>query len=380
MARRNYEEIEQLKKDLNVARLWSFSRINTYITCSYSYFLKYIKKEKERETSIYSLLGTAFHDILEKYYNHKISYEEMLDEANAVMLNIELNTDLRFDKSDKDKNENIKNKYFECIRHFFENHKSVDFKVLTEKEIIIKIGNHYFQGYIDAIHKEKDTYIITDYKSSTIYTGEKIDKESKQLRLYALGLMQKGIPIDKIKCQWNFLKYCSVSFLQKNGKSKTMYCERNSWIAKMSNQIRIALNDLKTYSEEEINSLIEKSINLNDASLLPNDVINKFTITDCYVDIPLSVEIINDLTNELNEKVIEIYTKEKEYEDTKDESIWYKTVTDKCSYFCFNLCGFTASQCSCYKEFLDNIKMFKKDNSSSMSDGTDDWMRDLGLI
>jgi ATP-dependent helicase/DNAse subunit B len=81
MARRNYEEIEQLKKDLNVARLWSFSRINTYITCSYSYFLKYIKKEKERETSIYSLLGTAFHDILEKYYNHKISYEEMLDEA-----------------------------------------------------------------------------------------------------------------------------------------------------------------------------------------------------------------------------------------------------------------------------------------------------------
>ena len=54
--------------------LWSWSRYNIFKTDPYSYFLKYIKGEKEdRRDSIYCVSGGYCHDILEKYYNGEIS-------------------------------------------------------------------------------------------------------------------------------------------------------------------------------------------------------------------------------------------------------------------------------------------------------------------
>ncbi len=57
-------------------------------------------------------------------------------------------------------------------------------------------------------------YII-DYKTSTIYKGDKLVLHSFQLILYALALEKMGYKINKIG--WNFLKYVRKITRFKNG-------------------------------------------------------------------------------------------------------------------------------------------------------------------
>ena len=48
-------------------RIWSWSKINTYMISPYEYYLKYILKEKEdKKDCIYATTGGIAHDILEK--------------------------------------------------------------------------------------------------------------------------------------------------------------------------------------------------------------------------------------------------------------------------------------------------------------------------
>ena len=70
------EELEAIKKKHNVQRLWSWSRMNTYMTSKFEYLLKYILKSKEdRCDSSYVTLGTICHDTLDKFYEGEIEYE-----------------------------------------------------------------------------------------------------------------------------------------------------------------------------------------------------------------------------------------------------------------------------------------------------------------
>jgi RecB family exonuclease len=371
---------EAIKRKYGVDRLWSFSRVNSYIGCPYSYFLKYVKKVKEQKTSIYSVLGSEFHDILEKYYNDELAYEEMADSAEAIMLHVNV-MDMKFDYSDAEKNKKMQTKYFECVRHFFKNYKPLKAKILTEKEVTILVGLHAFFGFIDSVHKDDDgNYIITDYKSSTAYRGEKILKEGRQLLLYALGLNQAGIPLDKIKCQWNFLKYCDVSYEQKNGKTKTSTIERSAIIDGLESRIKMALKD-NGVDEFEIADLLSKSIRLNDFSLLPDYVEEAFTIEDCYVQVPVTQANIDTLVADISKAVEEILVKESEYfEDESKEDIWFKTLTDRDTFFCSNLCGYTSRQCICYKTYLDNRDMFKVNPEETGFGADNDWMKEVGLV
>ena len=378
--RKTKEELEQLKQKYNTDVLWSFSKINNFTTCCYCYYLKYIKKEKELDDSTYAILGNNAHDILERLYNNEIKYEDMINEFDGVMLSAELN-DMKFDRYDNDKNENIKNKYTKCLQHFFQNHIPVKSKCMTEEFIVINVNNNYFQGYVDFIHKEDDTYIITDFKTSTIYTGQKIQKEGKQLILYALGLHQKKVPLDKIKIRWNFLKYNSVTFTLKNGKEKTMNCERYIWVGSIKSYLRRNLKDLG-YDENEAEIMLDKCINDNDISSLPKEIQDLYSIDDCYVYIEFNQDAIDNLVNDLTETIEKIKKKEKQFEIMNDDIIFNREILDKDSYFCLNLCGFNSSQCRLFKEYLENRDMFKdKGKGKSDDDVLDmDWMKEIGLV
>jgi len=371
-------DISALKEKYGVDRIWSFSRVNTYIGCPYSYFLKYVKRLKELRTSIYSVLGSEFHDILEKFYLGKIEYDDMVHMANAIILDVN-EKDMKFDRSDAEKNKSMSKKYFECIRHFFLNYKPLSAKILTEKEIVIQVGKNIFIGYIDAVHKESETYIITDYKSSTVYSGEKkILQEGRQLILYALGLNQGGIPLENIRCRWNFLKYASITFFQKNGKPKTMISERNGIVEKLEAQIKIAMKDIGI-DEYETADILTRAMRSNDMTLFPTEVQNKFTIEDCYVDVPINQTNIDKLQNEFVETINDIVKKEIEFEESGDDGIWKKVLSDRDTFFCSNLCGYTPKVCPCYKDFLDNRDLFKKPENADLGEDAD-WMKELGLL
>lgn len=369
--RRNAQEIAQLKLKLKTDRLWSHSRIDTFHNCSYAYLLKYIKNIREKHVGIYSYLGGAFHDILENYYNNKCSYDSMIQEVDNILLNTDL-SDMRFVKNDEEKHNKIREKYYACIKHFFTNHVPIKQNVLTEKEITVRILNHWFIGYIDAVYKEDDIYHIIDYKTSTMFPKNKIPQKGQQLTLYALFLIQNGIPASNIRIKWNFLKYVNVSFIHK-GVEKNYNYERHVLVAKLARFIRQDLKELK-FKYDEITAILEICEQENSLNNLPQKVQDKYIINDCYVNIPITSSSIMSLQEYLHLTILNIFQLEKKYETTHDETPFHKEVCDSDSYWCTNICGY-GGHCRCFSAYMSKKNIFNKEHSNDT-----DFLKQLGII
>ena len=375
MARKTKEYLEKIKKKYKVDQLWSWSKFNTYKNSSYEYFLKYILHTREdRDDGIYGASGNVCHDILENFYSKKINYTDMLQEYEDALFTFNAG-ELKYDRTNEDKNNNIAQKYEACIRHFFQNHNVVNAKVEIERFIIIKIGDYIFQGYIDFMHKEGVYLIITDFKTSSIYSGKKIDKEKGQLILYAEGLRQLGVPLDKLKIRWNFLKYISIEVPQANGKTTIRNIARNEIGKSLNSNVKMWLNKTKKYSEEEVESYLDLLSMTNDISCLPDDIRDKYKTDDCYVYIPFTQEEIDNLKSNIIDTIAEINQKEIDYMTTKDENIWWEEITDDQSYFFANLSGYSANLHKPYAEYLEKRKAFL-DSADSKGDDLS-WMEGL---
>ena len=212
--RLSYEELNEVKKKFGVNELWSFSKFDSYRTSKYEWMLKYIKHLPENNdmVSAYASLGNAVHDVIEKLYDGSMDYENMREEFEDIwMTNIDI-AGLVFDRNDTSKNDNIKNKYYKDLIHFFSNYNKLPYKMQNEKFVTIKITDDIvMQGYIDACYKDENgVFTIVDYKTSTQYSGKAIEEHAAQLVLYSEALRQLGVPKDKIRCCWNFLKYVNV--------------------------------------------------------------------------------------------------------------------------------------------------------------------------
>jgi len=377
VARKTGEELEKLKKKYNVHQLWSWSRYNCYKNSVYEFYLKYIAKVKEdRDDGIYGVSGNACHGILEKFYSKEIEYEDMLQEYENVLFTFNAG-ELKYDRTNEEKNNNIANKYESCLRHFFQNHKVINNKkVEIEKFIIVKVNNFIFQGYIDFIHKEDGYFIITDWKTSSIYTGKKIDKEKGQLVLYAEALIQLGVPLEKIKIRWDFLKYVIVEVQQANEKIVERNIARNEIGSSLKSNAKMWLKKAKCYSDEEIESYLELLVMTNDINSLPEDIKIKYKLSDCYVYIPFSQEEIKKLKADIVDAIVDIGKKECEYMKTKDENVWWEEVTDSESYFFANLSGYSANLHKPYAVYLEKRKYFSSADNKKDEDDLS-WMDNL---
>ena len=375
MARKTKKQIEELKKKFNVDRLWSWSRYNCYKTSKYEYMLKYIQKAKETRKNIYGDSGNLCHDVLEKFYSGEIKYEDMISEYEEGLLTFNL-AELKYDRSDDEKNEKIAQKYEACIKHFFKNHKIINHKLALEKFITIKIKPFVFQGYIDSVYKVGDKYYITDWKTSSIYKGKKIDKEKGQLILYAEGLRQMGVPLNQIVCQWAFLKYVDITFMQKNGREKTMTAERHIWVGKIKSKLRMNLKDIG-WEEDEIDEAVNYATEFNTIENLPKEVQDLYKVEDCYVEIPFNQDEIDELKEDIYHTLMEIHKKENEYAKTEDDEIFWDEVNDGNSYYFANLCGYSAEQHKPYGQYLSDREMFKDKEEEEVD--SSDWMDELNL-
>ena len=82
-------------------------------------------------------------------------------------------------------------------------------------------------GIVDFIGLNDDGSIdIIDYKTSTMYKGEKQILHSFQLILYAICLENMGFKINRIS--WNFLKYARKVRRFKNGNTRLTNVERRT--------------------------------------------------------------------------------------------------------------------------------------------------------
>lgn len=391
--RLSFEELEKVKEKYKVDTLWSFSRFDTYRTSKFEYLLKYIQKKKENNDviSAYAPLGGAVHDLIEGLYEDKLKFESLSSEFDDVWTtNIEV-ADLKFDRCDSTKNNSIKNKYYIDLMHFFSNYNKLPYKMINEQFLTIKISDDIvFQGYADALYQNEDGIItIVDYKTSTKYSSKSLLSHSAQLVLYSEALRQKGIPQNKIKCCFNFLKYVDVDCEQVNGKIKTRSIERCEIGDKLQSSVKIWLK--KFGYENNIMEYLDALVQTNDIKCLPKEVQDKYVIHDCYVYIDDIWNLYESLKEEIIETIKEINEKTDKYNELKDIDLnaaehlfWDDEESLKAqSYYYNNLSGYNIPTIKPYKEYLDKINADKNNdllnnrNNDEIPEDDLSWLNDL---
>ena len=386
--RKEYSEIKELAEKNHCTDVFSWSKYKTYLDDTYTYYLRYIVKiPPDRFDGIYAKSGSDIHECIEAFYKGELDHQGMLDKYEDLLFENTMNG-LKYDRSDEEKNKSVGDKYEDCIRHFLLNHNKIPHKIKLEEFIGSVIGDTYFQGYIDAFHIEerdgKKKVVITDWKSSSIYKGDKYEHEKGQLLIYIEGMHQKGIPYEDIIARWNFLKYVNITVIQANGKTKVRQLERNNYVEKLSSSIKMWLKKLTTLDEDTQATLLEESIANNSLKGLPIEVQNQFVVDDCYVEIEFTEDDITELKNNIIETISDIKEKEKEYNALIDtdkeqaERVWWQEVTDSQSFFMANLSDYSADIHKPYKEYLENREMFL--NKDDADDDDNEWLKDLGLL
>lgn len=356
MSRLTHEELQEVKKKYGVDRLWSWSRMNTFLNSKYEYLLKYIlKAEEDRCDSCYTTLGTICHDTLDKFYEGEIKYGDMIDNYNDGFTTAITIADLKFNRSDEEKNKSIGKKYNDNLIHFFNNHTVYNKKLLIEKPVTVNIGGNVFIGYIDALYKDDDgCYHIIDFKSSSIYTGNKLEENSGQLTIYAIALSQQGIPLDKIKICFNFLKYCTIKYEQKNGAIKYRNVERCEIGEKLQSNAKTWLKHFGYEPDEYLKEMLDT----NGIDCLPEEVKEKYEITDCHVYIDLTEKLVQKWTDLIVTTLKDIELREADYKETRSDKCFWddEESVNKQSYYYANLCSYSANKLLPYKAFLEKLE------------------------
>lgn len=361
MARLTSEELQTLMKNEGVSRIWSWSKWNCFHTSPYEYFLKYILHKKEDRTDcIYTTTGGIAHDIMERRYTGKLPYEQMIDDFEDGWVTAFNIAEMKFDRNSPEKNDKISQKYYENLRHFFMNHTPLKYKPVIEQFVKAKIGDNLFQGYIDVCFKDDEgNFNILDWKTSSIYKGKKAENECGQLVVYAIGLNQQGIPMDNIRICWNFLKYVSIQYEQANGAIKTREVERCKIGESLQTNAKMWLKKLG-YADQ-VDDYLKLLLDTNDIKCLPKEVQEKYIISDCYVYVPLTDELINRWKETIISTINDIELREKDYEETHSDKAFWDTdeSVEAQSYYFSTLCGYSPNLHLPYKAYLERTEKAK---------------------
>ena len=200
-------------------QLWSYSRLSSFNSCPYAWYLHYIEQEPE-EDNWYAIHGTLVHEILESIANKKMS----LDEASMYYAE-------HYDDNLEYISSKIKdNTYGKCSNFF----SSYEFDYLNnnvvgaEVHLPFNIGELNFHCYIDLLLTNKNKeYIIYDYKSSAypfkkngvdlLKSQENIFQDhERQLYLYAEAVKQNygAYPVELSWLHFKDSKIASIPFVK----------------------------------------------------------------------------------------------------------------------------------------------------------------------
>lgn len=315
----SYEKRKELMKQYGVDRIYSYSRISTYLSNPWAYKMNYLEKVGADTSNVYTIIGTIVHDLLEDYYNGKYKYEELADKFQEKIMEWRLEYPQHTFMST-----NVETNYLIDVAHYFDNFIPLKGKVVTEEPIKIvfksdKDKNYVFVGYADAmkatVDKEgnRNVYIF-DFKTSSKsgFSGAKLIDKGRQLLLYGIGIQQRfKLPTENIHVMFDMAKYAQVKYKLKTGKwSKTQLIERKEIVDKRDKQIRGYLTELE-YDFFEIDELMEKSIAENTFEYLPKEVMDNLVISNAYIEVPFTDETVKETTEWAIDNIDELEVKEK---------------------------------------------------------------------
>jgi len=202
-------------------RTWSFSSMNTYITCPKQYELTYVNPVIPYTETEATIWGTRVHEALEHYGRDGV---ELKDEFLPYKKYVDKILSLPGEK------------LFEQKFAFTRNLEYTDFDA----------ANAWCRGIIDVAIVDGDRAIAADYK-----TG-KVRPDSDQLKLFAAFIMQKHPEVKSVRTVYLWVKFGKTTtetytrsdlpaiwqhFMAKAARLEKSY-ESNRWVAKPSGLCR----------------------------------------------------------------------------------------------------------------------------------------------
>ena len=371
MSRLSREKLNELKEKYNTDRIWSFSRMNSYVNMPWEYYIKYVLRKKVDTSNAWTYQGTAVHDIIQDHIKGKYPHEKMLELFDELQIRHQIEKpELKFPS------DSIKESYIENLRHYF---KHIDYSDISDLEKAIELPikavfkdsngqNILFIGYADLIYRENDKFYIVDFKTSSKgkFSGVSLEESAKQLKIYAIGLHQMfNVDYENIILRFDMQKYVKVSFLQKNGKwSKPTLQERREWVATQMNRINKLLtdNDVDLITATD---MINVAIEENSLDSLPDYVQEKFKLDKGTIDVEMNADKAKETEHDVVSTIEEILLKEKS--DNPEEAFPEPRLEDE-SFYLYNL---APGLLEYHEEYLNRQKI-KESFVSSQSSILDD--------
>ena len=124
-----------------------------------------------------------------------------------------------------------------------------------------------YKGYIDAIVDNGDnTVSVIDWKTSSAFKANDIDKKARQLMLYKIALEESGTTVSHV--YWDMLKYVDISWINKSKKISHRMCERSEILDKMHQEFLKFLSE-NGHDLDEIENMFSSCRIMNTLDFFP---------------------------------------------------------------------------------------------------------------
>ena len=119
------------------------------------------------------------------------------------------------------------------------------------------------------------------------------------------------------------------------------------------------------YDEDETDNYLKLLLDENDISVLPEDVQEKYTVSDCHVYIPLDKDFVKKWEDYIISTINDIMLREKDYEETQSENCFWDSDEDvkAQSYYFATLSGYSPKLHKPYGKYLDKLNIQKNGGS-----------------
>ena len=166
--------------------------------------------------------------------------------------------------------------------------------------------------------------------------------------------------MDKIKIRWNFLKYVTIQYQQKNGAVKTRESERCKIGESLQANAKTWLNHFGYKPDDYLKELLDT----NSIDCLPEEVREKYILSDCYVYVDLTDKLINKWTEHVSTVIKDIELREKDYEETHSDACFWDTdeSVKEQSYYFANLCSYSRNLHKPYDEYCKRLESSQSNN------------------
>lgn len=181
---------QEIRHDIIDDMVWSFSRLNGFYTCKRAWYYTYIMKRSERE-NFFSQYGTFAHSVFEKYNKGELEIYELASYYNDnYYSNV---TEEAPPNKYVDLNESYFNKGYDYFVNIKDNpdEEIIGAEVKFEFTIDVMDKPRKFIGYIDKVSRDKNGFVVTDYKSKGKFKNkEELHDYTRQLYIYAIALKE----------------------------------------------------------------------------------------------------------------------------------------------------------------------------------------------